>query len=143
MGYCNKLFSLVSLLTYLSLILGFTPKFNKNTGINRINKEKLKDQSISRTTVPHLYNESQSNNYKLLKGGCIYSVEKEIINGRFAMLGLVAGIGREFVTGESIWTQIHIINIYEQDSILLLLFGVVIAGFSAKLASLKETAIWG
>lgn len=142
MAYYNKLFLLVFLLTYLSLIFGFTPKFNKNARINRINKEKLKDQSISRSTVPHLYNESQNNN-KLLKGEFIYSVEKEIINGRFAMLGLVAGIGREFVTGESIWAQMHIINIYEQDSILLFLFGVVITGISTKIASLKETAIWG
>ena len=142
MSFCRFKLSIVLILIFLSLILCFTPKLNSNNGINRINKEKLKDQSISRSTLPNLYNESQNNN-KLIKGEFTYSVEKEIINGRFAMLGLVAGLGREYITGESIWTQMGIMNEHIQDSILLLLFGVFIAGLSAKLASLKETAIWG
>ena len=130
------------LMTFKLSILAFIPKNNRNNAVNRVNKE-----PNSKGTFQNLYQNPESqrntNDYNnLLKENAFkYSVEKEIVNGRLAMFGLAAGIGREYLTGEDLWTQVGIIDKNLQDSILLFLFGVVIVGVSSKLASLKDTAM--
>ena len=134
--------SLLVLMTFNLTALGFSPKKNRYNAINCVNKE----SSSNKRTFQNLYQNQESqqntnNHNRLFKQNTFkYSVEKEIINGRLAMFGLVAGIGREYLTGEDLWTQVGIINKNSQISILLFLFGVVLAGISSKLTSLKDSA---
>ena len=129
-------------MTFNLTALGFSPKKNRYNAINCVNKESISNKRTFQNLYQNQESQQNTNNHnRLFKQNTFkYSVEKEIINGRLAMFGLVAGIGREYLTGEDLWTQVGIINKNSQISILLFLFGVVLAGISSKLTSLKDSA---
>lgn len=71
-----------------------------------------------------------------------FTQDKELTNGRLAMVGMAAGLIREQLTGLSFLEQIGLQNQQQQDSFVIIIGSFCLLAVVGKISSLKETALW-